>query len=232
MKKKNIKNLAIGVGLIGAMSVAGISAYFTATDTATNNFNVKKVDVDLTEPNYVDDQDITPNETIVKDPTVTNIGTTNQYVFLQVRVPYKNIITANLDGTRNAAKDTELFTWNSATAEGAINAAKGAGTGAVNSGWTLVKTEDVNTGTIYTYAYGSASEMTSLAPNAVTNALFNSVTMCNAVEGQGLEETEVDIDIQVLAIQDSDLKDSGNGTKVPSEVLAIYKNQQKTPGVH
>lgn len=212
MKKKNIKNLALSLGLVGIMGVAGISAYFTATDTATNNFNVKEVDVDLDEPNYTDDQDVTPNQAITKDPTVTNTGTTDSYVFLSVKVPYKNIITANSDGTRNAIADTELFSYT------------------VNSGWTEVGTakKDTASGTVeHIYVYGSATACTSLAPEAKTPALFNSVKMCNAIEGQGLESTEVDIDIDVYAIQDSDLGTSGSGITSPAEVLAIYLNQNK-----
>lgn len=210
MKNKKLKNSLLALAAI-AVVTTGISAYFTATDTATNNFNVKKVDVELTEPNYEDDQDVTPNETITKDPTVTNIGTTDEFVFLSVKVPYKNIITANADGTRNKAADTELFSYT------------------INEGWTEVGTPaiDEENGIVeHIYVYGSSQACTALAPEATTeNALFDSVTMCNAVEGQGLEETEADIDIQVYAVQTSDLGTSGEGTTVPAEVLAIYLNQ-------
>jgi len=231
MKKKSVKakRAIVSCLLIALVGAAGISAYFTATDTATNKFDVQKVDVDLTEPKYdnlsEEDKKVVPNQTITKDPTVTNTGTTDSYVFLSVKVPFKNIITANLDGTRNAAADTELFTWNSSTANGAINAAKGAATGAVNTGWTLVKTNILTDSVEYIYGYGSANEMTSLAPNASTPTLFDSVTFCNAIEGQGLERSTVEIPINVYAIQDSDLKVSGNGTKVPAEVLEVYLNQ-------
>lgn len=228
--KKNLKQLLLALVLVlGLTTVSGISAYFTATDTATNNFNVKKVDVQLDEPDYEDDQDVTPNETIVKNPTVTNIGTTGQFVFLSVKVPYANVITADLDGTRNEAADIELFTWNSTEANGAINAEKTAGTGEVNDGWTLVRTNDLtDDGMVeYIYAYGSADAMTVLDVDGVTAPLFESVTMANVIEGQGLEETKVMIDIDVYAIQDTDLAVSGNGTTVPTEVLDIYLTQNQ-----
>lgn len=225
---KNFKKLA-ALALVFCVSATGISAYFTATDTATNNFNVKKVDVQLEEPNYTDNQDVTPNETIVKDPTVTNIGTTGQFVFLSVKVPYANIITADIDGSRNEAADTELFTWNSSEENGVINAEKTTGTGKVNEGWILVRTNDLTDESMveYIYAYGSTDAMTKLDVDGVTPALFESVTMCNAIEGQGLEETEVDIVIDVYAIQDTDLAVSGNGTVDPTEVLDIYLTQNQ-----
>ena len=153
-------------------------------------------------------------------------------------MPYKNIITANAEGTRNAAADVELFAWNydPATTEAeltagdaAANMVKAAGNGAVNTGWTLVKTNDLITEGVveYIYAYGSDVEMTTLAPEASTAALFNSVTMCNAIEGQGLENTDVEIKVDVYAIQASDLGDSGNGTVVPTEGLVIYLTQNQ-----
>ena len=241
MKRTNNKKMKKAVLLVGAtllLGVAGIGAYFTATDTVTNTFNIEKVDVQLTEPTYVDGQDVVPNKTITKDPTVTNIGTADTFVFLSVKVPYKNIITANADGTRNAAADIELFAWNydptTTMAElkaddAAANVQKGLGNGAVNAGWTLVGTNDLTTESVveYIYAYGSEDAMTKLTPGASTAALFNSVTMCNAIEGQGLENTDVEITYDVYAIQASDLGESGNGTVVPTEVLDIYLTQNK-----
>jgi hypothetical protein len=226
--------------LIVTVAVSGISAYFTANDSVTNNFKVNKVDVDLTEPEWdrVVDPDndpatpevpvtATPNQTILKDPTVTNKGNVDQFVFLKVTVPFKNIIVAELDGTRNAAANVELFTWN-AENDGERNVVAGEDTnvalGDVNDSWTLIQREIVGDNVEYIYAYGSASEMAALTPNSSTDALFNSVTMCNAIEGQGLELTTVAIDIDVFAIQASDLDE--NATKVPARVLEIYMNQQ------
>lgn len=241
MKRTDNKKMKKAVLLVGTtllLGVTGIGAYFTATDTVTNIFNIEKVDVQLTEPTYVDGQDVAPNKTITKDPTVTNIGTADAFVFLSVKVPYKNIITANADGTRNAATNVELFAWNydpSTTeaeltaGDAAANMVKGLGNGAVNVGWTLVKTNDLTTEGVveYIYAYGSDTEMTTLVPTASTSALFDSVTMCNAIDGQGLENTDVEITYDVYAIQASDLGESGNGTVVPTEVLEIYLTQNK-----
>lgn len=241
MKKRNLKNPLLALGLFAVVGMSFIGAYFTATDTATNKFNMEKVDVELTEPNYTDGQEVVPNQTITKDPTVTNKGTTDEFVFLSVKVPYKNIVTANADGTRNASADIELFAWNydpdtteAELTEGdaAANLQKGLGNGAVNTGWTLVKTNvkdagDDGIGVVeYIYAYGSDTEMTALSPEA-SATLFNNVTVCNAIEGQGLELTQLEIDIDVYAIQSSDLSLSGNGTKVPTEVLDIYLNQNR-----
>ena len=93
MKNKTVKGLAVSLGLITIMSIGGISAYFTDTDTQTNKFTVGKVTVDLTEPewdkypdkdnNGIPDQaeDLTPNKTIVKDPVITNTGINEAFIF-------------------------------------------------------------------------------------------------------------------------------------------------------
>lgn len=245
MMKKNFKMLMV-CALMGVVAVAGISAYFTANDEATNKFEVESLDVELQEPTWdeatdtdgddVPDfaEDITPNQTIVKDPQVKNIGNTDEYVFVKVTMPWMNLVTAQLDGTKNAAADTELFSINTTAQAGTLNAGKGLGatTHKVNDGWILVDTQVKDTTVEYIYAYATeggatgADSMTVLAPEATTPKLFNSVTLCNAIEGQvGFEESVHSIDLDVFAIQTGDLGE--NKTTIPAEVLAIYLNQNK-----
>jgi hypothetical protein len=192
---------------------------------------------------------VVPNQTIVKDPTVTNTGTTDEFVFLSVKVPYKEIKTANADGTRNAAQNVDLFVWNWDTdshagtavkdGDAAANLLVGTGNGLVNDGWTLVRTNVApiyNTGdgeknyskyVEYIYAYGTTDAMEALEVNESTPALFNNVTMCNAIEGQGLESTRLDIIIDVYAIQSNDLVISQNGTTDPIKVLDVFLTQNE-----
>lgn len=249
MKKSKMKKTLLALGCVAALAVSGIAAYFTATDAEVNTFDIEGVTVDLTEPSFSDGKEITPNETIAKDPTVTNTDTSDQFVFLSVKVPYKNIITAGLDGTQvngGVARDTELFTWNTTTADGTINAVAADTTDytrQINNGWTLIETVKHTDGTYngmveYIYAWGTADALTVLngtkdedgntVAGGVTAPLFNSVTMCNAIEGQGLENTSVDINVDVFAIQASDLNataNDGNATTKPIEVYNIYANQ-------
>ena len=59
----------LAVLLVMLVTVAGISAYFTDSDTATNTFTVGKIDVELQEPNWNEDngENVLPNETVAKD---------------------------------------------------------------------------------------------------------------------------------------------------------------------
>lgn len=189
-KKTKLSLLALALAL--CLGIAGISAYFTDADTVTNTFTIGTISLALEEPNWNPDnaKNITPNEEIAKDPQVTNDGENDEYVYLTVSVPYANIVTANTDGTRNAAANTELFTYT------------------VNNGWVEIKTEKDDTAGTVTHLLAYATKgadgsvkMDTLAKNAKTPAVFDKVTFVNAVEAQGLEATTKDIVVKAYGIQ-------------------------------
>ena len=118
--KKKVGILSIAV-LAGITIIGSSVAYFTSTDTKDNLFTVGSVrtilhedrwdDLADTDHNGIPDmaEDIIPNKTIPKDPTIENTGKNPAWVYLEVRVPIVNIITAQEDGSRNPKADTELF---------------------------------------------------------------------------------------------------------------------------
>ena len=85
MKKKMCAVCAV----IGVMLLGSATAFFTDRGSATNEFIVGNVSVDLTEPRWNPDEGtaLTPNKTVKKDPQVTNTGSNDAFVFLQVKVP-------------------------------------------------------------------------------------------------------------------------------------------------
>lgn len=87
-----------------ALAAGGTAAYLTDFETATNSFTVGKVDIDLDEPNWKpeDNTDLVPTQVIRKDPYVANKGVNEAFVYLEVSVPVRNVITVAKDGTRNA----------------------------------------------------------------------------------------------------------------------------------
>lgn len=222
----------IALVLVMALAVAGVSAYFTDADTATNTFTVGKISMDLQEPSWTEEpKDITPNEEFAKDPQIKNTGINAEYVFTTVSVPYANIKTADLDGTVNDAANTELFTL-----------LKQDNTVGINAGWTQIGyLNDANEvsdtivyradGTVvHLYAYGSADAMTSLAADATTAPVFSKVRFVNAVEDQDLEATIKKIVIDAYAIQTDNINDTvgaGNedGKTAPEDVWAVVYKQ-------
>ena len=86
---KKILALVLVICLAMAIGVGATLAYFTAEDTAKNEFTVGNVKIDLTEPKWdengsEDAPEVYPGEALAKDPTVENIGANP--CFLRIKV--------------------------------------------------------------------------------------------------------------------------------------------------
>lgn len=205
MKKKL---LIMGGALACLAGVGGIMAYFTDTDAETNNFVIGKIDIDLDEPNWEEPENVLPNQTIVKDPNVKNVGNNPAFIFVEVDVPYANVVTAQANGTKNPAADTELFSYT------------------VNSGWIEVGQPVKANGVVtHLYAYAANNAMTALDPDATTANVFDSVTFANVIEGQNLETTTQTINVRAYGIQTTNVN---GGVTDPVAVWAVVNNQVKT----
>ena len=206
--KMNVKAAVLVFAMIAVMMIGGISAYFTDGDTATNTFTVGKISLDLQEPNWDEDKakDITPNQTIKKDPQILNDGINDEFVFLEVIVPYENVVVANEDGKRKPAADTELYYYT------------------VNNGWAEIATiKDAATKTVtHLYVYGTADKCMALKKDVTTPTLFDTVTFVNLVEDQGLEEATLDIVINAYGIQTANVN---GGTVDPDMIWDVIENQ-------
>jgi len=217
MKNKKLATLSVALGLSTIALIGGISAYFTDADTATNEFTIGKVSLDLQEPNWVPPQNITPNQVIQKDPKIKNDGINDEFVFLEVRIPIKNIVTAELDGTKKDAAETELFSYT------------------VNKAWVQVGQDKKETNSVTrVYAYGNQDACTPLTKGSITPALFETVKFCNAIEDQGLEQTTEQILINAYGIQTTDINDGPDGTgdkTAPADVWAVVSKQAPSTDV-
>lgn len=213
MKQKKVKTMLLAGSLAALLTIGGSVAYLTDVERTTNKFQVGKVDIELSEPNWNEDdnQQIEPTQVIKKDPMVTNIGVNDAYVYLEVEVPMAEVITAAENGIReaNGAKVyQELFTFES------------------NNNWTLISKNELNNYMVYTYSYDKI-----LSAGDATNTLFDTVTFANVVEGQ-IDENKYEIPVHAFAIQ---TENTGNGSgNVKAEAKAAYTkyvNQNlKQPG--
>ena len=76
-KKKKIALLVTSLALIATLLIGGTLAYFTDSDDATNVITLGKVDGELDEPLWDDNNpegeigNVVPGDEIVKDPTHT-----------------------------------------------------------------------------------------------------------------------------------------------------------------
>ena len=216
-----VKYLVVIGAMLGVLTIGGIMAYFSDGDTATNTFTVGKVSIDLQEPSWDPDDtiDLVPGEDIPKDPQVKNDGINDEYVFMEVIIPYANVITANEDGTANTAADTELFSYD------------------VNTGWIEVGSSKKDTASKTVprlYAYGTSSTMTALSKNTTTPALFDTIRFANIIEDGGLGGTNLNVVINAYGIQTTSINKDSNGVAktAPVDVWAVLKNQNPSTTVN
>lgn len=202
MNKKRSATIFTALALALSLTIGGSIAYLTDSEHTDNHFTVGKVDIELTEPNWDEDenQELEAGADVEKDPTLTNVGINDAYVYLEVQIPMADVITAAADGTRlndGEPVHQQLFTFRA------------------DADWTLLQQEELNGNMVYTYSYNKI-----LAPTQSTSPLFTSVTFANVAEGQ-IDGNEYDIPVSGFAIQTSNTGDgSGN---VPAEAKAAYE---------
>ena len=203
--KKMVKGIALAA-MLAALAAGGTAAYLTDFETATNSFTVGKVDIELDEPNWKPDDNtkIVPTQVIKKDPFIKNRGINEAFVYLEVSVPVRNVITAAQDGTRNALAKTELFSYTK------------------NKEWTQLERKAIGQNMVDTYAYNHI-----LKPGEKTTTLFNTVTFANIIEGQ-LDTQQLDMPVRAYAIQSTNTGE--DKTTIPEQAAAAYQkyvNQNK-----
>ncbi len=196
-KKRTLIIFALSLIII-ALAAVGISlAMLTQkTENRANNFTFGNVSIDLTEPKWdelvPEDKIVYPGRTIKKDPIITNTGENDLYAYIEVSVPKKTVRTVKIENGKEVideAKLQELFSFSA------------------NEGWTLINKDDVSSNdyTVYRYAYTAKI----LSPDESTNALFDSVTYINMLEGEIPMDTVLDMPINAYAIQSGYLNERG-----------------------
>ncbi len=198
MKKKMTIFLA-AAAIAGVLAIGGTMAYLTDYDTVNNRFTVGKVEIDLEEPGWKpkDNEKLVPTQNIAKDPQITNTGKNDAFVYLEVSVPIRNVITANPDGSRKPKADTELFTFTA------------------DKEWTQVSKSRVGANQVYAYCYNRV-----LSPGKNTTPLFQSMTFANVIEGQ-LEEEALEVPVRAYAIQT--VHTGGDKQSVVEQAKEAYK---------
>ena len=98
--KKKILSVALAASLAAVAVVISSLAYFTDTETKTNEFTVGNVDITLTEEKWdadLNNKDLIPGKTIPKDPTITvDADSETAYTFMKVELSddFVDLLTA------------------------------------------------------------------------------------------------------------------------------------------
>ncbi len=216
---RKAKNVILSLMLIVAIGVTAAFAFLTASETSENLFTVGNVKIDLSEPKWDAAnpdgilENITPGQNIVKDPTVTNIGSNDAYVYVMVEIPkvYQTDIVG-LDGTVTTQEHYPLFSFEP------------------NENWILLDSQtgtDTDAYDYYLYAYDA-----SLAP-AEASTLFDEVTFANITSDfvnivTGEEIVDVNIRITAYGIQSDYYNDEATDAETAWK-LYVNQNDWKWP---
>lgn len=219
--KKKIAVLAVLIVLVAIATVVffykeEIMAYYTSHDQKINTATVGDIEVTVTEPNYVDNQVIKPNESITKDPTFSNSGEVDGYVRAQVYVPISDSIkyVDNEENIVTPADEIEIFSYE------------------VNSGWVEVTDDPSDTYKFngiyedlegnrykvrtYKYMQGGVEKITA-AGETISTPLFDEVSVINYLD----TDTTVNLKMHVVALG----VQSSGGTA--NEMWDRFKNQNQ-----
>ena len=205
MKKNTVKIMTLA-GILCLASVGGVSAYLTDYEKVSNEFTVGKVDIELKEPEWKPEENkkIEPSKVIHKDPQITNTGTNDAFVYMEVSIPMANVEAAAENGERLGKKVQELFYFEA------------------KDSWMQLSVQNTESRRTYTYAYTKI-----LRPQETSEALFDTVKFLNLIEGQ-LDGQTFEIPVRAYAIQTS--YTGGSSDNLSEQIKAAYEkyvNQNK-----
>ena len=205
MKKNTVKIMTLA-GILCLASVGGVSAYLTDYEKVSNEFTVGKVDIELKEPEWKPEENkkIEPSKVIHKDPQITNTGTNDAFVYMEVSIPMANVEAAAENGERLGKKVQELFYFEA------------------QDSWMQLSVQNTESRRTYTYA-----DTKILKPQETSEALFDTVKFLNLIEGQ-LDGQTFEIPVRAYAIQTS--YTGGSSDNLSEQIKAAYEkyvNQNK-----
>lgn len=205
MKKNTVKIMTLA-GILCLASVGGVSAYLTDYEKVSNEFTVGNVDIELKESEWKPEENkkIEPSKVIHKDPQITNTGTNDAFVYMEVSIPMANVEAAAENGERLGKKVQELFYFEA------------------KDSWMQLSVQNTESRRTYTYAYTKI-----LKPQETSEALFDTVKFLNLIEGQ-LDGQTFEIPVRAYAIQTS--YTGGSSDNLSEQIKAAYEkyvNQNK-----
>ena len=238
-KEKNVKSKSKSAVIL--MSAFLVAAFLVAA--LFINLALGNVGLLLTEDNFPQDENdriLAPKGIIQKDPKLTNIGSTDEYVFLKVIVPLCNVRIVN--ETTNKIVDNEkaymeIFNFiSNGTSANTVSASgftyDNTDIFGYDSKWVLIDSSEDTANYTHTYLFGYSSLLTGDSSDSTT-ALFDKMQLRNILEGDLPSDVTQTVRIEAYGIQAEELlnnitvSNTENVTK--SELTAIfdlYKNQE------
>lgn len=207
--KKNIIFISVAASLTIFMAAIGstLAILTQNTESRANNFSFGQVNIELEEPEWEkNDHILYPGRTVPKDPTVTNTGINDLYVFLKVQIPKASVRIVKVIDGKDVIQPEEVRELVSYTYD--------------EKNWVVID-EDNTENDYHSIIYGYKAKLSAEQP---TTPLFEEVTFVNAVEGEPKTSMSFDMPILAYAIQADYLEDvSGNDiTDILTKAYKLY----------
>jgi len=92
-KRKLILPVVLAFGVVAVfVLLGGTVAYLTDVEKGVNTITIGNVHLALTEPSYTDNSKVlSAGDSVVKNPILTNSGTKDEFVFIEVAVPKRKV---------------------------------------------------------------------------------------------------------------------------------------------
>ena len=216
------KSFAGMLSLIVIFLIGTTIAYFTSTDAVTNRLQSSNFDIILTESkwNPVNGQNLMPNETIDKNPVVTNLENTDAFVFITVKMAYEMQLMEDNNGNYIGTSGVPVPLYKFIVGEEEPDT-EYTSTQTVHEGWEMVDEPQTEDNVItYVYAYAQSDKMTPLQKGESTPPLFDKIKLWNFNEKAYGHMQE--IIVEAIGIQ-AGLTVDGQKVETPVEVWSIVK---------
>ena len=221
MKKGTVLTAAASLSATLILLIGSTTAYFTDIEVKDNIITIGKIDLQLDEGNFPPDTvAIVPGSKVDKAPKLKNTGNRDEFVFLKIAVPKKQVTLLNSSGTPidNLSGSQQIFriianeslpmetisTQAGKDIDFSYHGINNSGTsGSVLGGWVLLKrTETENEYDEYVFGYNRK-----LSPNGETSTLFDAVQLKSFIDGE--TSRTVAVNVYGFGIQADNLKTSG-----------------------
>lgn len=253
------KNKSIRFTILIIMSAILITAllanltlsYLVREKNRHNVFSLGIVELEIEEDEFPQNEEkrtLTPKGTVPKNPHIINTGTTDIYVFLEVTVPYAEVLLVEDEGENinypvsSGKVNCELFDLLS-DADGALTGKNtdnftnnftitNNGIFTYQSSWVFMNSSENTENKTHSYLFGYKKMLKTSGNERTTTNLFDKIQLRNILEGELPDNSSEIITINAYGIQNEELRDitiadSMNLSQTElNKMFSYYQNQE------
>lgn len=253
LSQRKVAVLLLAVFLIMSLTMNTSLSYLIRERVRNNVFGLGRVELTLVEDSFPKEESqrlLSPKSVVPKNPHIVNTGTTREYVYLEVTVPYAKVLLVNDTGEQihkpafPERHDCELFDLVS-TADSTVTGVETTdftkdftvtdnGHFEYENHWTFLRSTENLTDKTHTYLFGYDCLLMPDSGHNTTTNLFDHVQFRNILEGDLPENTLVSVVVNAYGIQSEELLNhitvADTEHITPQELRAIYRLYENQEG--